>query len=994
MTDKNYKSAYEILQHPFSNLRRHVADKFFSKKLTLEDFINISKDLLRESENFDNISTADLSIEIKKAYQFLKNGTTDETPNIKDSPKQLVWGMALACSETDHSIRHNWPQELQREPIYKLQIWNDIKNSATARFELRRHAFMVSKMSFLREEEISMKWGSCKYPNVGFYFNQEKNQINLDMLWGLIAGFEHSRAMQLHEIGHGFGTLSFGKKMQDLQQKFDELNQKARTKQIKKDEYRRLLEIEREYKYRFSIFDEAENSYANRFAANSSVFGFVRQDISYDLNSVETQLFNIGNDLEKNKDGFVPPEDTPGNRAYNLQRAIRLSFFVNNGIVEDNPEEWKKLGINIDWIECKTPDGQKISGMEAFKKLRNMTTSLEDLQIKERDYYKSDEEIAKLATEYAEKRCDIIDEIFDQYALQYYEEAIHGKDKETPEEENQNDKQQNNTPNNNVNNNSDNNTSNDESPNDEENSENVENQNTEKPNNDNQDNNSSDKSDGKGEGENLGNEQVPSEDSTEQSDGKGEGENLGNEQVSGEETIEQSEDNEQAINNGNDQTSTEVSNTSPEDAEQEEQNYDNLTEEEKENLIPDKNGNIKKDEFLALFDTIDEDQDILPLKDFPNTPEEAYQEKIALITEEMDEEEKEGFLNIMDIINSTMETNEANTFLSATQSQTSEPFSMPKTLMPENEFSKIVSKHFDMIEELKVKFTNMQNEYYGETDDVEVKSLIPETGNLKMDLPSYIERLKKKIQGKELKEKDFENFIVNDIGNNKAKAPIDIAILIDNSGSMQWAHTDRLAIEMACSIFQATRDNPAFNVYVALMHNPTTWIAKPGDNSIEISSRLATIYHGNTCGDDKIGDNIVAVLNEIKDRNPVNKNEGSVNFFMITDGDHTDSSRSFKMVNKITSKDAPITFNWLLTQDITDSDTEDIIKKHQTGIGSQRIDYEDNITDENMLSKMISLIERRVADIKQIEAMRTSEKQNNISIVLDSIAHKNGGKND
>ena len=1001
MASTDYKSAYEILKHPFSGLRRQVADKFFAQKLLLDDFMEISKALLEEAKQNSKISAADLSLEIKKAYQFLKHGETDEIPDVSDSPRQLIWGMALACSESDPEVRKNWPAKLGSSPIHKLKVWNDIKNSPTANMELRRHAFMIRKMSFLPDEEnIAMRWGSCNYPDVGFYFDKENNRINLDLLWGLVGGFEHSRAIQLHEIGHGYGTLSFGKKMEALKKEFDELNKKAREGKITKEEYQRLREVEREHRFRFMIFDEAENSYANRFATNAS--GMIKQDVGYDLNAVETQLFTVGESLEKNKNGIVEVEDTLANRAQNLKRAIRLSFFVNNGIVKDEPEEWRKLGVNIDWIEYRTADNQKVSGMEAFKKLRDMTSSLEELQIKERDYYKSDEEVYQLVLDYADKRADIIDNIFDMYAMQYFEESIREKEQEGQEQHGENNASNNGNGQDSSNNMSSNSSgssgmsqSGGSSDEDSEQNESSGNESGKKDNagadDSNEDKNLEEKEGGKGGKDGKSENEEEKEDGKGGKDGKSENEE---EKEGGKGGKGGKSENEEEKEDGKGGKGGKSENEEEKEGGKGGKGGKSENEEDGEN---DGSEDVdEKEEFENLFKKMPKaDKDMPPLKDMPASPEEVYKKKINKLKKKTQQEEGEGedFQNVMEIIRQSSDTSkqDASTTRSFSLSEGAVPFSMPKTLMPENEYSKIIADNFDLIEKLKSKFIDLQNEYYDETDGVEVRSLVPESGNLKVDLPSYIERLKKQIKGEELQEEDFRNFIVNDVGKDQVKAPIDIVILIDNSGSMSYAGTDQFAIELACSLFQATRDNPAFNVYVAMMHVPTTWIAKPGDNSIEISQRLATVYHSQRYGDDKISDNIPAVLNEIQKRDTQNKREGLVNFFMITDGNHTDGGYAGGMVEKIIEKSAPITFNWLLTSDINNSWSQDIIEEHNTGVGGQRIEYEDNVSHRNMLEKIMSLIEKRVEDAKKIEAMRVTDKQADISLTLEALGQKNGG---
>ena len=97
------------------------------------------------------------------------------------------------------------------------------------------------------------------------------------------------------------------------------------------------------------------------------------------------------------------------------------------------------------------------------------------------------------------------------------------------------------------------------------------------------------------------------------------------------------------------------------------------------------------------------------------------------------------------------------------------------------------------------------------------------------------------------------------------------------------------------------------------------------------------------------------------------------------------------MVEGIIEHSDNITFNWLLTQDVGSSYCESTIKRHQTGIGGKRIDYEDEITHRNMLEKIMGLIEKRVEDAKHIEALRTKDKQSDISMILETLGKKNGG---
>ncbi len=965
--ENSYKSVYEILKTPLADLRVEVSDKFFSSKLTKQDFIDYCSKLVKSVEKFDGVSTSELAKEIQNAYQFIKNGKSATNPNVKDSLHQFVWGLALACSICDKEIKQKWRTPEKDLPLHKFEVWQQIKESAPARAELRRHAFMITKMPFM-QEDIKMKWGSCNYPNVGYYYNKEGNKINLDLLWALIGGFEHSRAAQLHEIGHSQGTLVYTPEMQRIEKEYSEINKKVREGNASKEEYHHLKILKKEYDFRFSMFDEAENSYANRFATNASDFGRVRQDIGYDLNSIETQLFQVGKNVRQFEKQPQKLKDSPANRAYNLKQAIRYSFFVNNEIISDDTIGWKNLGVNIDWIEYSSPDGKHLKGQEAFDKLREMTSMLEKLQLKERDYHKSEQEIYNISLDYSKKRGEVIDQIYECFAKEYFDEYLKQLEK-----------------------------------NDQQNNKESDKQNQDSLNQNNGESGVSQEQSGEGNGESGVSQEQSSEGNGEKKESHENNENTEYDIFNDtpDELIEDEED----INNKNSQNQPELGNAKSRkgenaddtlddtDEDQPKRNYDDLTDEEKQNLVEDENGNIVKNEMSPIFDDKDlDDEDMIPLADLFENPEEELKAMIEKLEEGIEDDDDAE--DIIDIIRTPIEQEDAEERKISNQYHNSDSVKIgafPKTLMPENEFSKIVEKNFDMIEHLKLKFEELQNRYYDENPEAESLSSIPDSGNFKVDIPSYIERLKKQITGEELKEKDFENFVVNGGANEEIKAPIDIAVLIDTSGSMHGAGTHKFAIEMGCTLFQATRDNPAFNVYVALMSSPTTWVAKPGENSIEISQRLASI-ESLGIGDDEIGDNIMSVLKEVKERETLNKAEGLTNFFMITDGGHTDSDVSFPLVEKAIESDVPATFNWVLTVDKDESWASELIDKHQSGIGSQRIDYADEVNKDNMLDKIMSLIEKRVDDIKEIEAMKTKEKTDSIDTFLTALNTNNGGR--
>jgi len=963
-----YKSADEIMREPFAPLRMEVSEKFFAKKLTMADFTELGTRILQVAQLIPDISIPNLGTEIKKAYEFLKTGKCEIYPDIKDSAQQCIWGMALACSECDPQIRARWQEPEKHQPIYKLEVWDKLKRSAPAISELRRHAFMVAEMPFLKED-VELKWGACQYPNVGFYFDPQNNKINLDLVWALIGGFEHSRAAQLHEIGHSRGTLKFTRKLDELKKTYDELNEKARKRTITKEEYKQLKNVSREYQYRFSIFDEAENSYANRFAVNASDYGMVRQDIGYDLNSIETQLFSVGTDILVNRREFKLPQDTPANRAYNFKRALRLSFYVNNDIVEDDAKGWQDLGVNVDWIEYTDDNGNEIKGVEALKKLRKMATHLEELQLSERDYHKPEKQIIKLFEDYSQKRCDVIDEIFERFAKRYYDQT-NDKEREKDEQNSQNGQQG------------------------QQSQQGGQSQDGQSQGGQGQSNNQQNREEQGGpENENGG--QGNQELNDDENDSR-RGKNNSGDHSDLSETDH--EDDKEGNGKKSDKEHGDLPGVGEDDDRSGEDSQSN-----KKKPRPRAGSDEEKAEFMENFDgQISDDnltpENMVPLEDLPETPEEIYQQMIAAIMEGI--EDGEG-MDATDIIrlspekeqencekeysedNSDHKRQESSKHQKVKSDSAAVSYELPKNLVKENEFQKIIGKHQETIEKLRNKFIELQNKYYDYVPDQDVLAAIPDAGNLRVDIPSYIERLKKQAMGEELKEKDFENYIVSSEAREETKAPIDVVILIDNSGSMTYDNMDKTAIEIGCCLFQATRDNPAFNVYVEMMHEPVTWIARPGENSVEISRRLATVMKDRYYGDDKIGACIKDTIKEIGKRDPTSGHEGMVNFFMITDGGHTDGEKSFELVENIVKSDLPVTFNWVLTESYRNSYVENMIDEHSTGTGGKRIDYVEYVNGKNVLEKLVPMIEKRVEDAMHISAQKTSDKKMDLNNFME-----------
>ena len=108
-------------------------------------------------------------------------------------------------------IMKGWKPENVAKSITDMPLWSQVAHCPDARSELRENAFILA--TSLKNPQTRMRWGAPDggYPDVSYYFNREKNMINLDLVWSLMIGMEHSRAANLHEIGHSQGTIHFPK---------------------------------------------------------------------------------------------------------------------------------------------------------------------------------------------------------------------------------------------------------------------------------------------------------------------------------------------------------------------------------------------------------------------------------------------------------------------------------------------------------------------------------------------------------------------------------------------------------------------------------------------------------------------------------------------------------------------------------------------------------------------------------------------------------------
>lgn len=291
-------------------------------------------------------------------------------------------------------------------PLERTGLWRQLIQSDDAKNEKMRHAFFIARDQF--NPSTSIAWGT---PGSMFYFSGGENRINIDFLMSMIVGFEDTRSVIYHEIAHSKLMRGFTKKLAETRKEIEELQEKGKTKGITGPEYARLAGLSMTWKILFMVFDEAENSPANRYGINASQK--LGQDMGLSLNIAETVIV-------RPHENQMPQKADPETLFRNLKLAMRMSLYKNNGLIDDTANGWKSIGVRTDWITARSKvTGQPdLVGQAAFDELMDLCggpKGLEHLQPTNIDRMSGAMWLDKVTNEYAEKRNEIIDDIWDRY---------------------------------------------------------------------------------------------------------------------------------------------------------------------------------------------------------------------------------------------------------------------------------------------------------------------------------------------------------------------------------------------------------------------------------------------------------------------------------------------------------------------------------------------------------------------------------------------------
>ncbi len=322
----------------------------------------------------------------------------------------------------------------------------------------------------------------------------------------------------------------------------------------------------------------------------------------------------------------------------------------------------------------------------------------------------------------------------------------------------------------------------------------------------------------------------------------------------------------------------------------------------------------------------------------------------------------------------------------------SDDFQKPVFQKDINAYNQIIAKYPSELKALKDLFAQLKSIYL---DDKHEKKheLIPEGAlNDSLDIQSVQSLLIKQMTGRQIGFDDYKHY-KNPVAPKIKKAPIDICVFIDVSGSVEASGYSKFALEIGCLLYEAVRKNDCFNVYVGVMTNPAWFLAEPGMNDKEITGNLGALFkQKDVCSiGDEIYDATISALQKITARHTRFEKEGAVHFFYITDGGHNDEKMARPALNKLMDYSLFTTFNWISLpwKFCYEDNCLDKLKLDRAEYkGTKGIVWADCKKAEDILPALKKLLKERITDMKRLPVTTSQWKKKSLSTVLEKVKHR------
>ncbi|MCB9233221.1 MAG: hypothetical protein H6581_16310 [Bacteroidia bacterium] len=367
--------------------------------------------------------------EFDKVKEALATGFAPQAPNLSTPERQLLWGGAFLYLMYNPSLQQIWPKQRRSRNMIQNPLWKQVLGAHHVRF--LRALFGSHIFNLLKSNELLIGWGP---PGSWFaYYPGRPGQINCDLLYSMLTGFDHARACAIHEIAHAVQTKGFPESVQKVHQELVVLEGKEALSggRLAPKEHKRKDYLKQLHKLKSHFFNAAEDNCVNRFTEQiGSIFG---QNYGYSLNYFYTAMGDVGRRFTSEEDPY--PEDSPSARFNNLAYILSRVFLANNGLFTNSPEGWRLVKARPEWINGRNranPE-EHLSAEASFQQLMEMCAEVEHKFPPLQQLAGGPEHYAEMATESATERFALIEEIWDLYAQDLVDQML--DEEEFPDEE-------------------------------------------------------------------------------------------------------------------------------------------------------------------------------------------------------------------------------------------------------------------------------------------------------------------------------------------------------------------------------------------------------------------------------------------------------------------------------------------------------------------------------------------------------------------------------
>lgn len=361
---------------------------------------------LHEEEN--------LSDEVLNASTALLEGIAPEEPDLGTPAKQLLWAAHILYLIYNPELILAWPERRQgKRRLDTTQLWRQLLRSRKVRY--MRALFGSHIFNLLRNNDLMVGWGA---PGSWFSYavHPAPGRINCDLLYAMLAGFEHARACVVHEIGHAVQTRGVPSYIQELSDGIAEMESDEAA-----------ITMTQELRLKQYFLNACEDNCVNRFTEQvGRIFG---QDYGYSLNHFYTAIGDVGRRFLKQRE--VYGEATPENRFKNLTFIISRVFLAHNDLFDDTPEGWRQLMAHPEWITGRDRDNpeEQLENEAAFEQLMEMCEEVEHYFPPLQELAGGPRHYGEQAAAFAERRFELIHEMWDLFAKDIVDEIL--KDEES-----------------------------------------------------------------------------------------------------------------------------------------------------------------------------------------------------------------------------------------------------------------------------------------------------------------------------------------------------------------------------------------------------------------------------------------------------------------------------------------------------------------------------------------------------------------------------------